>query len=196
MSDAAAAGDGKPAKEAAPKKPISIGLILVLVNTLTILGALGTFVYTRILFKRPPITEEAERERLAKEAEKARAAAAVPGTLAFEPVTVNIKPSLSGLEPAGAQGLGQGKLHYATVTMTFELRDIRRKELLEELKPVLLDKFFSLMGRKSYGELTSVQGRYVLRTQLIDLANQLLAAETKDTNAVVTNIFFTTFMVQ
>lgn len=195
MSEAAAAGEGKEAKEAAPKKPISVGLILALLNTLTILGAFGTFVYTRVLFKRPPITEEQERARLAKEAEKARAAA-MPGTLAFAPVTVNIKPSLSGLEPPGPQGLGQGKLHYATVTMTFELRDIRRKELLEELKPILMDKFFSIMGRKSYAELTSVQGRYVLRTQLIDQANQLLAAETKDPNAMVTNLFFTTFMVQ
>ncbi len=194
MSDAAPAAEG--GQEAAkPKKPLDLGLLLAVVNMVAILAALGMFVYTRILFKRPPITEDAERARLAAEVKKA-GLAATPGIVAFEPVTINIKASLTGLEPAGPAGLAQGKMHYATVTMIYELKDANRKDLLEELKPIILDRFFSMMGRKSYAELTSVQGRYVLRTQLIDTANQLLLSETKDPNAVVTNIYFVTFLVQ
>jgi flagellar basal body-associated protein FliL len=52
------------------------------------------------------------------------------------------------------------------------------------------------MGRKTYTELNTVQGRYVLRSQLLDLANQLIAAESDDGTGSVTQVFFNTFMVQ
>jgi flagellar basal body-associated protein FliL len=52
------------------------------------------------------------------------------------------------------------------------------------------DRLLTLVGRKGYTELTSVQGRYQLRSQLRDSANQMA----KD--ALVTDVFFTDFVVQ
>ena len=183
-----------PAGAAGPG-PSKLPLLVALINTLAIMGALGTFVYTRILFKRPVITEEAERARLADEALKKANASAVSGTVTFPPVTINIKPTFIGPE-TGAKALASAKLHYATMAFTLELRDERQKDLIETLQPVIFDRVLSLMGRKNYADLTSVQGRYVVRTQMQDIVNQLVAAETKDKTAAVTNVYFSTFMIQ
>lgn len=194
MSDGATP-EGQAEKPARPKP--SLLMIMGLANTVVALAAMGTFVYTRLLFKRPAITEAGERQKI--EAMKKRLANSEDteeGSITFETVTVNLKPSLSGLEAPGPQGLSQGKIHYATVAFTMELKDVRKKAILEEYKPVLMDRFLSLMGRKTYSELNTVQGRYVLRSQLLDLANQLISAESEDGMGSVTQVFFNTFMVQ
>jgi flagellar basal body-associated protein FliL len=191
----AAAEDGAAAKPA--KAPLSLATIMALVNMVAILGALGTFVYTRVLFQRPPITEEQERARLEAEARKNQAPT-VAGVIAFEPVTVNLKPALPAGPDASSKTLEGGKLHYATLAFALEMKDMSSKDLIENLKPVLMDRLIGMVGRKSYGDLTTVQGRYVLRTQMADAINQMLAAESGDKSkpVAVTNVYFTTFIVQ
>jgi flagellar basal body-associated protein FliL len=167
-------------------------LLLPLFNTLLVLGVLGMLIYTRLVFKRPAITEQGERTRLAQ-ARASPTPVAVPGTLSFDPVTVNIASTPNAPHPAdGTAAQIKGKLHYATVGITFELRDIAEKERLEKVKPVILDQVLQTLGHKSFGELITVQGRYVLRTQLMELANQLVPSR----EAAVTNVYFTHFVVQ
>ena len=185
MADAAATGGGKP--------KASIELILVLVNTIAVAAALGTFVYTKLMFKRPPITENVERAKLDAEKNKLATSGLTSALISFDPITVNIK-TVTAENDNGTPI--QAKLHYVTVTFTGEIRDQRKKAVIEAIKATLADRIMNLIGKKSYNELTTVQGRYVLRTQMIDLANDQIQKVTKEKDVVITNFYFTQFMVQ
>lgn len=205
-SDGGAAG----AAEAGPK-PSKLPLLLGLINTVAVVAAVGMLVYTRLLFKRPPITEASERAHI--EAMKATKPAkpTVPADITFERTTVNIATSPAEPKPADNTGpdasnpaqLG-GKLHYATVGFTLQIRDADKKADVEALKPLITDQFLTLMGRKQFHELTSVQGRYVLKTQILEMANDLWnKRQNKDDDAsdtpttpLFTQLYFSEFIVQ
>ena len=174
---------------------ISLNLILGILNTVCVLLALGALVYTQVLFKRPVITEESERERLAaaQDAEKLKKKKEIvdAGTIQFEPFVVNIRalPPSGPQEGTTTQG-PQGKMHFARIAMTLELRDMGKKDRIEEVKPVMMDKLLSLFGGKSYNEITTVQGRYLVRNDILEIANTLVK------EPLVMNVFFTEFLVQ
>jgi flagellar basal body-associated protein FliL len=182
--------------EAAAPKTSKVSLLLVLLNTVAVLGAVGVAVYTQILFKRPAITEDAERAKIAA-AKASPAPPAVSGLIHFEAVTVNIKSTPTNPKPDdGTAEQIQGKLHYCTLGFSLEMRDMAHQGIIEALRPVIMDRMLSMLGRKNFQELTTVQGRYVLRTQLLDLANELLLKETGKKEVSVTNVFFNQFVVQ
>lgn len=178
-----------------------MALLLPLLNTVVIMGALGLLVYTQLIFKRPQITETSERARLAK-TKSLPVPLPTPITVDFETVTVNIEAAPAHLR-GGEQGNSaatMGKIHYVNVGFALELRDMRDKDLLEDLKPRLMDKVLSMVGKKSLVELNTVQGRYVLRTQIMDMANNIATGESSKKAAprepFVTNVYFTQFVVQ
>lgn len=181
-----------------PPKPsiFNVPMVLALVNTVVILAVGGLMVYTRFIFKRPAITEQGERERLTKVHEKPQIPQ-TPGLLQVEPFTVNIQSNPP--QPKSADGTEQqlhGKLHYATVGFALVLRDLQSQETVEKIRPALMDKVLSTIGRKAFHELTTVQGRYILRNQLVKIANQL-SNENPDTHQpLVTQLYFTQFIVQ
>lgn len=202
MSDAKPAEGGaeKPAGGGASKGP----MLIALVNTVVILSAIGMLTYTRLLFKRTPITEEGERQRLAKIKEEPKPPT-TPGMLVFDPMTANIEAAPVPIRTAdGTSTQLQGKLHYVYMGFTLEIKDSNRKDELENLRPVILDKLLGLLGRKKFHELSTVQGRYVLRTQMIDMINDLFTrkpaskdlSEKVERELVATNVFFTNFTVQ
>ncbi len=174
--------EGAAAEGKAPKAKPPLMVILLGVNLLAALGAIGMLVYTKILYKRPPITESAEREKIARKMEKKKPVGP-PGSLAFPSVTVN-------LDPAPADSGGQKKIHYATIGFTMSTVDQEAQAKLQEVRPLIEDKLLTLVGRRSYQDLISVQGRYLLRSQLRESANQLAK------EALVTDVYFTEFVVQ
>lgn len=153
---------------------------MVLANSVAVLAALGTLIYTRVLFKRPPITESQERKRL--EDDKAAAKDTVASEVTFKAVTVNILPSST----TGADG----KAHFCTVSFNLEIRDGAKADRLEAVRPKIEDRLLALLGRKSFDDLNTVQGRYILRAELIDLVNELTG------EPLATDVFFTQFIVQ
>lgn len=168
-------------------------LLFVLLNTLVVLLGFATVFYTRVAYKKPQITEGKERRKIEELKAKIKLAPPpVPGLVAFEPLTINIRPV--SRNPAAA--VHPDAFHYATLGFSFELRDISEKDVIDTLKPVILDGILDLAGRKTYTDLTSVQGRYVLRAQILDMANRLAMKELKTQDAVVLNVFFTQFVVQ
>ncbi len=180
------------APSATPKGP----LLLALLNSVVILGALGMLAYTRLIYHRPAITEESERERLAEETKAPPIPNATPGSLAFEPMTINIQAAPATPRPDELNNRQiQGKLHYATVAFTLEVRDMGFKEQIEEIRPVLMDRILTLMGKKPFHELTTVQGRYLLRSQILDMANELARAP-QNQAPLLSDVFFTQFVVQ
>lgn len=197
----------------APPAPSKAPLILALVNSIGVLGALGALVYTRMLYQRPAITEDGERARLAQVA-ASPTPPPQPGMITFEPVTVNIEATPGAPKPLdGTPQQIQGKLHYATVGFSLEVRDMGFKPEIDAITPMLMDKVLALLGHKSFNELTTVQGRYVLRTQVLELTNELLAkhlparsgadhgkrgpgAQTNKPDPIVVGVYFTQFIVQ
>jgi flagellar basal body-associated protein FliL len=169
--------DAKAAAAPSAPGPSKAPLILALVNTLAVLGAAGTLYYTKMVFKRPAITEDAERKRLEEaHAKKTVAEATAPGTVSFAPITVNIEPFPAQPTPVGdeeAPAAVKGKLHYATVAFSIEIVDGGQKDAVEEVRPVIMDRLLTMMAHKPFHELTTVQGRYVLRTQLMEMVNRL-----------------------
>lgn len=185
-----------PAGPSAPKGP----LLVTLANTVMILAALGTFVYTRILFKRPQITESAERTRIIAEAQKhQRAANSTLGQVFFDPITANIKSNPDAFKSIdGPDHIveGSGKIHYATVAFTLEIKDADQKDLIEQLRPRITDQILSMLGHKDFKEMTTVQGRYLIRTQILDMVNDLVSQQAKVKTTLATNVFFTIYIVQ
>jgi flagellar basal body-associated protein FliL len=160
-----------------------IGLILGLVNTVVIAAVLGLFIYTRVLYKRPPITEEKERAKIAQKATEAPVEDRSKRILyPLEAVTVNLD-SYPGAD-------GKPRSHYASMTLTLELRRDRDKAKVDSAKPVIMDKIIQNVGRKAFEELNQVQGRYVFKSQVIDETNEYLK------EPIVTEVFLTDFMLQ
>ncbi len=170
--------------------------MLALLNSIVILGALGLLAYTRLVYHRPAITEEGERERLAEQTKAPPAPTAVPGSLPFDAMTINIQASPATPRPDELNNRQiQGKLHYATVAFTLEVRDMNYKEQIDEIRPILADRILTLMGHKPFHELTTVQGRYLLRSQILDMANELARAP-QNQAPLISDVFFTQFVVQ
>ena len=169
---------------------LSVDLLLGVVNTVFVLAALGTLAYTQILYKRPPITEEGERKRLA-ELHKKPPAKTAPGVMQFDPFTVNIRSVPTTPLPAeGTPSQIQGKTHFARAAITLELRDIEHKYKIDDVRPKILDALLTMFGNKQFNEITTVQGRYILRNEILDLVNETIK------EPLVTNVFFTEFIVQ
>ena len=165
-------------------------LLLAAFNSLVALGLVGLMFYIKMVYKRPAITEDGERMRLTKMHEK-KMEVVVPGLIAFEPITVNIAAQPPNPKPAdGTARQLAGKLHYATVGFALELRDAEQKDMIESLRPVIIDRMLNLLGHKAFHELTTPQGRYVLRSQILDLTNQMTHG------TLVSNVYFTEFTVQ
>lgn len=167
-------------------------------------GAAGFLFYVKILYKRPPITEQLEREKIIGKRASSRPDT-VTGLIVFEPMTINIEPVPS--QPKPQEGTHQqiaGKLHYATLAFSLEIRDFAKKDFIEMIRPLIVDRVITLLGRRNFRDLTTVQGRYLLRTQLIDDVNSMLQKKIPEEESkkvggldgLVTNLFFTQFVVQ
>lgn len=193
---AEAADEGAKAPEApSAPGPSKLPMLLALVNTLAVLGALGMFVYTRVMFKRPPITEAQERERLLKANEPPKAVFN-PGLVHFDAVTINIKPSPEELRASQTQG-ADAPSHFGTIGFSLELRDQADTKQIENLRARIVDIVLTSVGKRTYAELVTVQGRYVLRSEMLDRINGLFEEKGKPSGpAVVTNLFISQFSVQ
>lgn len=170
-----------PALPTAKSKPALI-VILLAVNTVAALAAVGMLYYKAKVFKRAPITESSEAERLKKKFTKP-ALVGPPGSLKFDAVTINLAQAPSGTG-------GENRIHYATLAFSVATADQTAQSKLEEIRPLLQDRLISMVSKKQYGELNSVQGRYLLRTQLRELGNQLAR------EPLITDVYFTEFVVQ
>lgn len=162
----------------APKKKISLQLILALGNVVLVLAALGVLVYTKLLFKKPTITEDKE---IAKKEEEIKAPlSALPAervSVAFESITVNI-------------AAGSEKPHYVTVALAIECRDAEIAEIVKIKKSILTDRMIKAVAEKQLSELNTIQGRLLLKADLIKQYNEL----TKPGG--VTDLFFSEFALQ
>jgi flagellar basal body-associated protein FliL len=159
-----------------------IGLILGLVNTVAIAAVLGLFVYTKLVFKRPPITEEKERVRIAKVESAPSQDRSSRVLMPLDPITVNLDPY------QGADG--KPKTHYASVSLSLEIRSESDRKKVEDAKPAILDHVIQNLSKRKFQDLNQVQGRYVFKSQVIDDSNAFLKAP------IVTEVYLIDLLLQ
>ncbi len=160
-----------------------LGLILRLVNTIAVLAVLGLFVYTRIIFKHPVITESKERKKLLDNQNKPTSTTlARKGLISLDPITANLDPF--------KDTDGKQKSHFLTLTASIEIRDEKEAPRFEAVRPIIMDHILQSLSKKKFEDLDQVQGRYVFRSQIIDAANEAIGAP------VVTEVYFSEFLLQ
>ena len=171
-----AEAEEKGAEEAAPKKKLDLQTILVMANTLMVLAALGATVYTKLLYKKPPIVEEEEIQKKIAEI-KSPEPTAEKIIVPFDQLLINI-------------AMTSGKAHYATIALAIECRSEEVAEIAKVKKALLIDKLIALVGKRQMTELNTIQGKLLLKTELM----REFSALTKP--AGITDLYFSTFILQ
>jgi flagellar FliL protein len=83
-----------------------------------------------------------------------------------------------------------GRNRYLRVTMDLELAASTDAGTLSERLPQVRDSILMILPSKQFDEIASMEGKIALRDEIMDKLNSLFA------RTVVTNIFFTEFVVQ
>jgi hypothetical protein len=101
--------------------------------------------------------------------------ATAPGLVSFGPVTVNIQSDPVPQPSDGSDGAPppKSKLHYVTMAFSLEVVDGGQAPAIEEARPVIMDQLLTSLAHKPFHELNTVQGRYILRTQIMELVNRV-----------------------
>jgi len=141
-------------------------------------------VYTKVLHKRPVYTETEERTKI-----DAKPVAAVSTEDLSTPVEINgVQINIQGKEdPNDARK--QPKLHYVEFSVALIASGHPSENSFEDIKPIFMDRLIALVGRKTFENLTTVQGRFLLRTEIQDLANEVTKGST------FSQVYFTNFIV-
>jgi flagellar basal body-associated protein FliL len=149
---------------------------LVLINTVLVLIALGTLVYTKLLFHRPEISESTELQKK-KDELKAPPVVEPRSIVSFDQFVVNI-------------AMTSGKAHYATIAFAVECRDSHIEAIVNAKKALFLDKIISALAHRQMTELNTIQGKLLFKTDLM-----------RDFSALtepggITDIYFSNFVLQ
>jgi flagellar FliL protein len=84
----------------------------------------------------------------------------------------------------------EGGARYLRVTMNLELKDEDAVGLVEERLPLVRNGVLMLVPAKKYADISTVEGKDVLREELVAKLNSFLKPDS------VTNIYFTEFVIQ
>lgn len=169
--EGAEGGEAKPARKLPDTQTL-----LVLINTLLVIAALGALVYTKLIYQKPAIVEETEIKRKLEESKKPPEFIERP-VITFDQMTINI-------------AMTSGKAHYATLALALECRDQDAGALVKAKKAVITDKLIASLGHRQVTELNTIQGKLLLKTELMREFNALIQSD------AITDVFFPAFVVQ
>ncbi len=155
-----------------------IGAIVTVFNILAMLGVGGYFYYTQYMYKSPRLIEAEERQKIKAEEEQKRVTAQ-SGFVEFEPMTINLLPHPETKAKSVAQ-----------IKFSIEIRDSRDASLVEPYRSVIKDRLIQRLGKMTIDDVAHVQGRFVLRSDIVDALNELLG------NDFAIGAYFTEFSVQ
>ena len=79
---------------------------------------------------------------------------------------------------------------YLRITMDLELVEATDSEKLNQRLPQIRDRILMILPSRRFEEIASMEGKTALRDEIINKLNNLFP------QAVITNIFFTEFVVQ
>jgi flagellar basal body-associated protein FliL len=175
----------KDAKEAAPAGPkLILGMSLpvfafVAVNLIVMFGALGFIVHASLIYKKPAITDaQVEKEVTKAEQKKVVEVGQDFIAIAYPETVVTLR---------GEQG---GKTRYATIETAIVCGTEICKAQVEENRAKVEDAIQSVVGARSYTELSSLETKFRVKHEILSRVNSYL----KDTAAV--DMLFTSFLIQ
>jgi flagellar basal body-associated protein FliL len=172
--------DDAPEATEAPKPKLAPQALLVLGNTLLVLAAAGAVAYFKLMYKKPVIEEHAELEKKQEELKKTPEPSERP-LVSFDQLSVNI-------------AMTSGKQHYATIAFAVECRDEAAAAVVNAKKAAFTDKVIAALAKRQMTELSTIQGRLLLKSELIRAYNELTATATAP--GAVTDMYFSTFILQ
>lgn len=150
------------------KKGGSKKLLIIIVAAAVVLGA-GGFAGYKMMAGKGGGTGEHEEQK--KEAENAKTA-----IVAMDPFVLNLSE--------------HGR--YLKITVQFEISDKAKEEIVKEKIPQLRDTIITLVSSKSLNSISSAEGKFQLKDEILYRANQVMGME-KD---IFKNLFFTEFVMQ
>ncbi len=113
------------------------------------------------------------------------------GTLAANPAgQAEVIGPMVDIEPFIVNILDQDGTRYLKAAITLEMADAKAVETVNQRMPQLRDAILLLIGNKTFNELSDLQGKLQLRSELLDRLNKILS------NGSVRKIYFTDFVVQ
>jgi len=102
----------------------------------------------------------------------------------------NLKTAIVALDPFVLNLADHGR--YLKVTIQFEISDQTMGETVKGKTPQLRDTIITLVSSKSLNSISSPEGKFQLKDELLFRANQVMGMD-KD---VFKNLFFTEFVMQ
>ncbi|UCH81526.1 MAG: flagellar basal body-associated FliL family protein [Nitrospiraceae bacterium] len=150
--------------EDAPKKKGNKTLIIIIAAACIVLGA-GGFVGFKLLASKG-VEEEPKKVEVAE------------------------KTSIISLDPFVLNLADRGR--YLKVTIQFEIADNSFQEALNRKTPQIRDTIITLVSSKSLNSISSPEGKFQLKDELLFRANQIMGLD-KD---VIKNLYFSEFVMQ
>jgi len=147
-----------------PKKSGNKTLIIIIAVVVVVLGAGGFVGFTMLT------GDKTNGEQVKKEAES--------------------KTSIIALDPFVLNLSDRGR--YLKVTIQFEIADETQEELVKTRTAQLRDTIITLVSSKSLNSISSPEGKFQLKDEILFRANQIMG-EDKD---MFRNLFFTEFVMQ
>lgn len=100
------------------------------------------------------------------------------------------KTSMIALDPFVLNLADHGR--YLKVTIQFEISDESLLEMVKSKTPQLRDTIITLVSSKTLGSISSPEGKFQLKDEVLFRANQVMGTE-KD---IFRNLYFTEFVMQ
>lgn len=153
-------------------------------HTLLVLLTFGFVLYSKIFYKKQKITKDSEMKALTLLSKKYSSAIESTYFVLLGPITVSIQ--------------SLGKPHYVSVSLALEMQDEYKKNPITAVQSFVLDQIITLLGKKNFYELTTVHGRYLLRSQILDATNKVLFQHNpKDYgDSAVSQVYLTDIVIQ
>jgi len=151
---------------AAPKKKGNKMLVIIIAVVSIVIGAGGFIGYTLMASK----GSEAETEH--------------------KEVKEKIESVIFALDPFVLNLADNGR--YLKVSIQFEISDESMQEFVKSKTPQLRDTIITLVSSKSLNSISSPEGKFQLKDEVLFRANQILGME-KD---IFKNLYFTEFVMQ
>jgi flagellar basal body-associated protein FliL len=175
------AEEKKEAEAAAPSGPKKLlGLpmgqaILVLLNVVVVLGAVGFIGKVALTTKKPPITEEQVQKEITKDLKKTEEAVGIGFYLESYPETV--------VTLRGQQG---GKPRFASVELSVVCGSEICLEQVKANKAKIEDIIQTVFSARTYTELKSLDVKFRVKHEILSKSNSLLKG-TAATDVLITN---------
>lgn len=174
--------EGKEEVPAGPKIIMGMPMpmfVFIALNLLVMSGGLGFIVYASLIYTKPTITEDlAQTEITTAEKKKTKQAESEIFNITFPEMTITLRSE---------QG---GKIRYVTVEAAVVCGSTDCQSQIEDSKARVMDSIQTVIGARSYTELTSLDTKFRVKHEILERLNVML----KNTAAI--DFLFINFVIQ